>query len=180
MLRHFSVAYIESFRFVFYNSFTWRTVQSASSGSVHPHPNQSRIVRAVVVDIQYNFDSRNEDLVAIQPVNKLPVMIITAPTKTLQEVDQFGKRKMSVFSQSLWEIEAIPALFRGVGHIETEDCDRLVADLLVPGTVATAINLQSGRAKQYFHKARKDTFWSVCIKQTLGLVLLLLLGFFLL
>ena len=54
MLRHFSVAYIESFRFVFYNSFTWRTVQSASSGSVHPHPNQSRIVWAVVVDIQYN------------------------------------------------------------------------------------------------------------------------------
>lgn len=67
-----------------------------------------------------------------------------------------------------------------MGHIETEDCDRLVADLLVPGTVATAINLQSGRAKQYFHKARKETFWSVCIKQTGGLVLLLLLGFFLL
>lgn len=51
----------------------------------------------MVVANQYTYDSRNEELTAIQPVNKLPVMIITAPTKTLQEVDQFGKRKMSVF-----------------------------------------------------------------------------------
>lgn len=92
-------------------------------------------------------------------------MIITAPTKLLQEVDQFGKRKMSVWWNELWWIEAIPALFRGFGHIETENSNRLVADLLVPGTVATMINLQATKAKQYFHKARKETYWSVCNKQ---------------
>ena len=95
MLHHLTVAYIESRR----TSCTTRS----SAGLYYELQEQKEIPidHGITFYEHWTFPlpcritCREETPLVVKPVQKLSVMIITAPAKKLQEVDRYGKRKMS-------------------------------------------------------------------------------------
>ena len=95
MLHHLTVAYIESRRTSFTTSSSVGLYYELQDQKEIPIDHGITFYERWTFPLPYRITHREETPLVIKPVQKLSVMIITAPAKKLQEIDRFGKRKMS-------------------------------------------------------------------------------------